>query len=73
MKKVLSNIWNFYIEGFRNMTWGKPLWGLIILKVIILFLVFRCFFFKPVLSGKTDEEKSEFVGTELTSTQFNNN
>lgn len=68
MMRKIKGIWNFYLEGFRNMTWGRPLWALIILKVIILFLVFRCFFFKPVLSGKTDEQKSEYVGRQLTST-----
>lgn len=68
MIRKIIDIWNFYLEGFRNMTWGRPLWALIILKVIILFLVFRCFFFKPVLSGKTDEQKSEYVGRQLTST-----
>ena len=47
------------------MTWGRPLWGLIILKLIILFAVLRVFFFQPVLAGKTDEEKSEHVGVEL--------
>lgn len=72
MKKVISRILNFYVEGFRNMTWGRPLWGLIILKVIILFLVLRCFFFKPILSGKNDEEKSEYVGTQLISIQSTN-
>lgn len=68
MMRKIKGIWIFYLEGFRNMTWGRPLWALIILKVIILFLVFRCFFFKPVLSGKTDEQKSEYVGRQLTST-----
>lgn len=47
------------------MTWGKPLWGLIILKVIILFLVLRCFFFKPVLAGKSEKEKIEHISTQL--------
>ena len=65
MKSTLTNIWNFYVEGFRNMTWGRPLWMLIILKVIILFAVLRAFFFEPVLSGKTEEQKIEHVGKEL--------
>ena len=47
------------------MTWGRPLWWLILLKVVVLFLVLRLFFFEPVLSGKTDEEKMEHVGREL--------
>lgn len=65
MKNPLLSIWNFYADGFRNMTWGKTLWLLILLKVVILFLVLRMFFFKPVLAGKSTEEKSEYVGREL--------
>ena len=65
MRKALISIWRFYVDGFRNMTWGRPLWVLIFLKVIVLFLVLRMFFFEPVLSGKTDAEKSDHVGQEL--------
>ena len=65
MKNTLLSIWNFYADGFRNMTWGRPLWILIFLKVIVLFLVLRMFFFEPVLSGKTEEQKIEHVGKEL--------
>ena len=65
MRKALVSIWRFYVDGFRNMTWGRPLWVLIFLKVIVLFLVLRMFFFEPVLSGKTDTEKSDHVGQEL--------
>ncbi len=65
MKKIIASIWNFYYEGFKNMTWGKSLWLLIFLKVIILFLILRLFFFKPVMAGKTNEQRSEYVGTQL--------
>ena len=65
MKSRIISIWNFYVEGFRNMTWGRTLWWLILLKVIVLFAVLRAFFFQPVLSGKTDEQKMEHVGTQL--------
>lgn len=66
MKNTFRSIWNFYAEGFRNMTWGRPLWILIFLKVFILFFVLRAFFFQPVLSGKTEEQKIEHVSMELT-------
>lgn len=66
IKNTITSIWNFYRDGFRNMTWGRPLWGLIFLKVIILFLVLRLFFFQPILAGKSEEEKIDHVGTELT-------
>ena len=65
MKSILLSIYQFYAEGFRHMTWGRPLWILIALKVIILFAVLRAFFFEPVLSGKTEEQKIEHVGREL--------
>ena len=65
MKNAILSIYNFYAEGFRQMTWGRPLWWLILLKVVVLFLVLRLFFFQPVLSGKTDEQKMEHVGREL--------
>ena len=61
----LKSIVNFYLDGFRNMTWGRPLWIVIFLKLFILFFVLRLFFFKPVLSGKTESEKSDFVGGSL--------
>ena len=67
MKNTLRSVWNLYADGFRNMTWGRPLWMLIFLKVIVLFLVLRMFFFEPVLSGKSDAEKSVHVGKELVS------
>lgn len=65
MKNTLNSIWNLYADGFRNMTWGKTLWILIFLKVIILFFVLRLFFFKPTLTGKTEEEKIEYIGEQL--------
>ena len=66
IKAKIASVANFYIQGFREMTWGRELWVLIILKLVILFLVRRLFFFKPVLAGQTDEQKSAFVGERLT-------
>ena len=65
MKNAILSIWNLYADGFKNMTWGKPLWVLIFLKIIVLFLVLRLFFFEPVLAGKTEEQKIEHVGNQL--------
>ena len=65
MKRAIIAIYNFYVEGFRNMTWGRQLWGLILLKVVLLFLVLRAFFFKPILADKSDEQKIEHVSNQL--------
>lgn len=64
-KNTFTAIWHFYRDGFRNMTWGKTLWGVIILKAIILFAILRVFFFQPAMKGLTPEQKSEQVGSHL--------
>lgn len=68
-KSVIS-VWNFYVEGFKNMKLGKLLWAIIIVKLVIMFGILRIFFFQPVLAGKSDEEKSMYVGTELLEKQI---
>ncbi|MBR2399839.1 MAG: DUF4492 domain-containing protein [Alistipes sp.] len=65
MKRRLIAIYNFYVDGFKNMTWGRQLWWVILLKIIILFLVLRAFFFKPVLAGKSQKQRIEHVSNEL--------
>ncbi|NLH32937.1 MAG: DUF4492 domain-containing protein, partial [Lentimicrobium sp.] len=43
---LLRRVFTFYLDGFRDMPrWGKQLWVIIILKIFILFFVFRLFFF----------------------------
>jgi hypothetical protein len=66
MSRLVSFFASLYRDGFRNMTWGKPLVWLILLKLIILFGILRVFFFKPAMRGLSDEEKSEKVGAALT-------
>ena len=62
---ILSFFASLYRDGFRNMTWGKPLVWLIVLKLIILFAILRVFFFKPAMRGLSEEQKSEAVGNAL--------
>lgn len=63
---IVKRIILFYTEGFRNMTWGRVLWVIILLKLFILFAILRLFFFQPVLKNMTEEEKQEAVARELT-------
>ena len=65
---IISFFPSLYRDGFRNMTWGKPLVWLILLKLIILFGILRVFFFKPAMGGLSDAQKSEKVGSALTQT-----
>ena len=70
MKKMIISIWRFYVDGFKSMTWGRELWLLILLKAIILFVLLCGFFFEPVLSGKSEEQKIEHVGKQLIEKQI---
>jgi Na+/H+ antiporter NhaD/arsenite permease-like protein len=67
-KNILKRIFLFYYEGFRNMTVGKKLWALILIKLFIMFVILKLFFFKDFLNEKfdTEEEKSEYVLEQLT-------
>ena len=68
-KNTMTAVWSFYRDGFRNMTWGRPLIWLILLKIFILFAILRVFFFKPAMAGLSDEDRSRVVGERLTERQ----
>ncbi len=65
---MLKKIFQFYYQGFKDMTVGKKLWAIIIIKLIIMFLILKVFFFPNFLKSnfKTDEERSNYVIHQLT-------
>ena len=67
-KSWLYRAFMFYYEGFKSMTLGKTLWALIIIKLFIMFVVLKLFFFPNILQKnfKTDKERSEHVIEQLT-------
>lgn len=69
MTKTLKNIWLFYYEGFKNMEkMGKTLWLIILLKLFVMFVILKIFFFPNRLSDyDTKQEKAEVVIENLTS------
>lgn len=68
-KNGIKNIWLFYYNGFREMTVGKTLWLIILIKLFIFFVVMKLFFFPDFLSTnfENDEDRAEHVRHELTS------
>jgi len=52
----LHKVWDMYADGFRSMTVGRRLWALILVKLAILFLVFRLFFFPDILQENYDSD-----------------
>lgn len=67
MKKLLTNIFRFYRDGFRNMTIGRTLWIMIAIKLAIIFLVVK-FFFPDVLATAydSDSDRAQAVRSSLT-------
>lgn len=49
-------IFRFYVDGFRSMTVGRYLWALILVKLFILFFVFKLLFFPDVLKRDYDND-----------------
>ena len=62
---ILSGIWLFYYNGFKQMTWGRTLWLIIVLKLFVIFVALRFCFFRPAMQGLSNDEKSERVGQQL--------
>ncbi len=65
---LFYRIFRFYYEGFRNMTIGKTLWIIILVKLFVLFVVIKLLFFPNFLNSRfsTDEERSNYVIDQLT-------
>ncbi len=68
MLQMIKNIFYFYLDGFREMTIGKKLWTIIFIKLFIMFVLLRLFFFNDFLNSKfkNNQEKSKYVIEQLT-------
>ena len=67
----VSKVFRFYFDGFRNMSlWGKKVWIIILVKLFIMFVILKVFFFPDILKKgfDTDEQRSEYVLDQLTKT-----
>ncbi len=66
MMKALRNVFRFYIDGFREMTLGRTLWAIILIKLFVLFAILKLFFMPDPLAGQSSDERSSHVLRELT-------
>lgn len=74
-KNIFIRIFQFYYQGFKSMTVGKKLWIIIFIKLFIMFVILKVFFFKDFLNDKfdTDQEKADYVIEQLTKPKNINN
>lgn len=59
----IKRIFSFYADGFAQMTVGRTLWIVILIKLFIMFAILKVFFFPDFLGEKcaTEAEKSSYV------------
>jgi len=68
MKKdgFIYKVFDLYYDGFRHMTLGKTLWLIIFIKLIIIFLVLKLFFFPNYIKSHTEKGgEADFVSSEM--------
>ena len=65
-KGWLYSVYSLYRDGFRQMTLGRTLWTIILIKLFIIFAILKVFFFPDYISTHADEgQESDFVATEI--------
>ncbi len=65
---MFVRLWHIYYDGFSHLPgWGKMLVVIVLLKLFILFVVFKAFLMPNYLNTTytTEQEKSEHVFYEL--------
>ncbi|MEI6901333.1 MAG: DUF4492 domain-containing protein [Bacteroidota bacterium] len=65
---LLKRLFSFYYQGFREMTLGKNLWIIILIKLSVMFLVLKLLFFPDFLGSKfnNDKDRSDYIIHEIT-------
>ena len=58
-------VFDLYYDGFKNMKLGRTLWAIILIKLFIIFVVLRLFFFPNFLKQHAKGDESGFVANEL--------
>lgn len=71
---LIKRIVSLYADGFRNMTVGRSLWLIILIKLFIMFAILKIFFF-PDMLGKydSDSERADAVRNSLLDKPVQNN
>ena len=62
---ILYKIYHLYYDGFRSMTLGRTLWAIILIKLFVIFVVLKLFFFPNFLKQHAEGNEAEFVATQL--------
>ena len=65
-ESFLYRVFDLYYGGFRSMRLGKTLWAIILIKLFVIFIVLKIFFFPNFLKQHAEGDEAGYVATELT-------
>jgi hypothetical protein len=70
---MFKNILFFYIDGFKNLSdLGRKLWVIIIIKLVVIFVVIKVFFFPNINQVVKKEELKDLYINQITGITTNN-
>ena len=59
-------VFDLYYDGFKNMTLGKTLWAVILIKLFIMFFILKLFFFFIFIKENAKKgSEDKFIATEM--------
>jgi hypothetical protein len=69
---MFRKLFLFFRDGLSQMTVGRTLWMIVLIKLFIMFAILKVFFFPDFLKTnfKTDGERAEYVAGQLLDRQI---
>lgn len=65
-RSFIYKVYDLYRDGFRYMRLGKTLWLIVLVKLFVIFVVLKLFFFPNFIGQHAKEgEEDAFVATQL--------
>jgi hypothetical protein len=61
----LYRVFDLYYDGFKNMTLGRTLWTIILIKLFIMFAILKVFFFPNFLKEHAQGDEPSYVAGEF--------
>lgn len=58
-------VFNFYYDGFRNMKLGRTLWAIILIKLFVIFVILKLFFFPDFLKEHAEGDEATYVASQI--------
>ncbi|MBO4451775.1 MAG: DUF4492 domain-containing protein [Bacteroidaceae bacterium] len=66
IRSFIYRVYDLYRDGFRHMRLGKLLWVIVLVKLFVIFVVLKIFFFPNFLKQHAKEgEEAEYVASQV--------